>query len=46
MSSESDIKQCIFDEKMYKTLMNEFKRDYIYGMIYSKILEDLNKIKK
>ena len=31
------------DEKTYKSLELQFKREYVYNMVFSKILAELNK---
>lgn len=44
MSTEDrKIIQYAIDEKTIKSLEIQFKREYVYNMIYSKILAQLNK---
>lgn len=43
MSTEREIRQYTLDEKVYKTLEIQFKRDYVYNMVLAKLLEELNK---
>ena len=44
MSKERKIIQYSIDEKTYKSLEIQFKREYVYNMIYSKILAQLKKM--
>ena len=44
MSKERKIIQYSIDEKTYKSLEIQFKREYVYNMVYSKILAQLKKM--
>lgn len=47
MSTEDrKIVQYTLDEKTYKSLELQFKREYVYNMIYSKILAELAELNK
>lgn len=41
MSKDKKIVEYSLDEKTYKSLEIQFKREYVYSMIYSKILAEL-----
>ena len=43
MSKERKIIQYPIDEKTYRSLELQFKRDYVYSVVLSKILKELNK---
>lgn len=43
MSKERKIIQYAIDEKTYRSLELQFKRDYVYNMVFSKILAQLKK---
>ncbi len=43
MSKERKIIEYSIDEKTYKSLEIQFKREYVYNMVFSKILAELNK---
>lgn len=43
MSKERKIIQYAIDEKTYRSLELQFKREYVYNMVFSKILKELNK---
>lgn len=42
-TEERKIIQYAIDEKTYRSLELQFKREYVYNMVYSKILKELNK---
>ena len=44
MSKERKIIQYAIDEKTYKSLEIQFKREYVYNMVFSKILAQLKKM--
>lgn len=45
MSTEDrKIIQYSIDEKTYKSLQIQFKREYVYNIVYSKILAQLKKM--
>lgn len=43
MSKERKIIQYAIDEKTYHSLQIQFQREYVYNMVFSKILKELNK---
>lgn len=43
MSKERKIIEYSIDEKTYRSLELQFKRDYVYSVVLSKILKELNK---
>ena len=43
MSKERKIIQYATDEKTYRSLELQFKRDYVYSVVLSKLLKELNK---
>lgn len=43
MSTERKIRQYTLDEKSYKSLEIQFKREYVYNMVLAKLLEELKK---
>lgn len=43
-TEERKIIQYAIDEKTYKSLEIQFKREYVYNMVYSKILAQLKKM--
>ena len=44
MSTEDrKIVQYTLDDKTYRSLELQFKREYVYNMVFSKILKELNK---
>lgn len=44
MSTEDrKIVQYTLDDKTYRSLEIQFKRDYVYNMVLAKLLEELNK---
>ena len=43
MSKERKIIKYSIDEKTYRSLELQFKRDYVYSVVLSKILKELNK---
>ena len=43
MSKERKIIQYSIDDKTYRSLELQFKRDYVYSVVLSKILKELNK---
>lgn len=43
MSTEREIRQYTLDDKTYKSLEIQFKREYVYNMVLAKLLEELKK---
>lgn len=43
MSTDRKIVQYTLDNKTYKSLELQFKREYVYNMVLAKLLEELNK---
>ena len=43
MSKERKIIQYPIDKKTYRSLELQFQREYVYNMVFSKILKELNK---
>ena len=43
MSKERKIIKYTLDEQTIKSLELQFKREYVYNMVFSKILAELNK---
>lgn len=41
--SKERTRQYTLDEKVYKSLEIQFKRDYVYNMVLAKLLEQLDK---
>lgn len=46
MSKERKIVCYSIDDKTYRSLELQFKREYVYNMIYSKILSELAELNK